>query len=110
MTSTYSIRSTILAIAAGMAALAASAPFALATPSPDARRATVDPQQAMLTIPQAMTIAEVTQAGAAYSLKRETAGTDIVYHVKVSTPDRGVVNLHVKAYGGQVALQPAHRD
>jgi len=101
MKSTTSIRRTVLSLAA---VLAATASLAQGAP------ATVDPQQAMLTIPQAITIAEVTQAGAAYSLKREAAGTDIVYHVKVSTPDRGIVNVHVKAYGGRVELQSHHRD
>jgi uncharacterized membrane protein YkoI len=101
MNSTTSIRRTVLALTAVLAATAS-----LAQSAPGA----VDPQQAMLTIPQAITIAEVTQAGAAYSLKRETAGTDIVYHVKVSTPDRGVVQVHVKAYGGRVEVQPTHRD
>lgn len=101
MNPTTSIRRTVLALAA---VLAATASLAQGAP------ATIDPQQAMLTIPQAMTIAEVTQAGAAYSLKRETVGSDIVYHVKVSTPDRGVVQVHVKAYGGQVELQSHHRD
>jgi uncharacterized membrane protein YkoI len=101
MKSTTSIRHTVLALTA---ALSAAASLAQASPTG------IDPQQAMLTIPQAITIAEVTQAGAAYSLKREAAGADIVYHVKVSTPDRGVVQVHIKAYGGQVELQPSHRD
>jgi uncharacterized membrane protein YkoI len=56
----------------------------------------------MLTIPQAVTIAEVTQGGTAYGLKREREGRDVVYHVKLSTPDRGVVEVHVGAYGGRV--------
>lgn len=101
MKSTTSIRRTVLALTA---VLAATASLAQGAP------AIVDPQQAMLTIPQAITIAEVTQSGSAYSLKREAVGTDIVYHVKVSTPDRGVVNVHVKAYGGRVAVQSPHRE
>lgn len=100
MTSTPSFRYALMFVAA---ALPAAAAFAQGAP------ATVDPQQALLTIPQAITIAEVTQAGTAYGLKRETVGRDIVYHVKVSTPDRGVVQVHVKAYGGQVEVQPHDR-
>lgn len=86
-----------------VAALATVSSLAIAAPA-------VDPAQAMLTIPQAITIAEVTQNGAAYGLKRETAGADIVYHVKVSTPDRGVVNVHINAYGGRVEAQQRHHD
>lgn len=84
--------STMLALAAVLLTAAASV---RAAPVPD-------PDAAMLTIPQAVTIAEVTQRGTLYGLKRETAGGEVVYHVKVSTPDRGIVEAHIQAYGGRI--------
>ena len=66
-------------------------------------------QPAMLTMAQAVTLAEATQHGTAFNMKRATAGTDVVYHIKVSTPDRGVVKVQVAAYGGRIAVQQQGR-
>lgn len=95
-------RTTRLARAALWTAGLASAAVAAATPA--------EALPSMLTIPQAVTIAEVTQTGTAYGLKREVSGQDVVYHVRVSTADRGVVDVHVHAYGGRVDIQPRHRS
>lgn len=106
MTTTSPIRSTVFGL---VAMLAAPALFA-GMPANANRSTRIDPQQAMLTMPQAVTIAEVTQAGTAYGVKRESAGADIVYHVKVSTLARGVVDVHVNAFGGRVEVPPRDRD
>lgn len=101
--STFGGPATTLALTA-IAALAATAALAQAPQSTSAG------PSMMLTMPQAVAVAEAMQVGAAYSVRREAAGGDVVYHVKLSTADRGIVEVHVAAFGGRITPQPHDRD
>ena len=96
--------STFTRLAAILSATAALAAGARADEPP-----TPAVQPAMLTMAQAVTLAEATQKGIAYDMKRTSEGSAVVYRIKVSTPDRGIVKVHVAAYGGRLEVQPNER-
>lgn len=66
-------------------------------------------QPAMMTMAQAVTLAEATQKGIAFDMKRAAVGRDVVYRIKLSTPDRGIVKVQVAAYGGRLEVNPQDR-